>query len=154
MLVCGKVLLIGATVFLLLRFVVAVRICRSTDMYPTIKDGDLVVVQRTHDVTFDDVVLYVADGKEHLGRVVSVAGERVAIENDSGLWVEDSLVYNTLPYPTTVKDESVYPLTVGEGEVFVLGDLRNQCEDSRDFGPIAKNQVIGKQIYLMRWRGF
>lgn len=141
-------------VFLVLQFLITVRICRSNDMYPNIRDGDCVILQRTQNVTFDDVILYEVDGKEYFGRIVAVEGEEVRIENESGLWVAGSLVYNNLPYSTKVSDESVYPVTVPEGQFFVLGDLRDQAKDSRDFGCISPEQVIGKQLYLMRWRGF
>lgn len=149
-----KVLIITGFLFIIFRCFVGVRICRSNDMYPNIRDGDCVFFYRTQDVTFDDVILYRADGEEHFGRIVAVPDETVSIKNDSGLWVEDSNVYNSLPYPTTVPDETKYPITVPENGFFVLGDLRDQSKDSRDFGCIKKNQVIGKQFYLMRWRGF
>jgi len=152
--IIAKAVIIAAAVFIIFHFFIGVRICRSNDMYPNIRDGDCVFIKKTQNVTFDDVILYKAGGEEHYGRIVAVSGETVNIKNDSGLWVQDSLVYNFLPYPTTVQDESKYPVTVPEGEFFVLGDLRDQSKDSRDFGCVKKSQVIGKQFYLMRWRGF
>ena len=143
-----------AVTFIIFHFFIGVRICRVNDMYPNIRDGDCVFFYRTQDVTFDDVILYRAGGEEHFGRIVAVPGESVSIKNDTGLWVEDSNVYNSLPYPTTARDESEYPVTVPKDGLFVLGDLRDQSKDSRDFGCIKKSQVLGKQFYLMRWRGF
>lgn len=143
-----------AAAFIIFRFFIGARICRTNDMYPNIRNGDCVFFYRTQEVTFDDVILYRAEGEEHFGRIVAVPDESVSIKNDSGLWVEDSNVYNSLPYPTTVQDETKYPVIVPEDEFFVLGDLRDQSKDSRVFGCIKKSQVIGKQFYLMRWRGF
>lgn len=151
---CLKIAVIALVAAVILHFVIAVRICRSNDMYPNVRDGDCVILLRTKNVTFDDVILYNADGKEYFGRIVAVPGETVRIENETGLWIEDSLVYDRLPFRTSVKDETAYPVIVPEDAFFVLGDLRDQSKDSRDFGCIRKEQVIGKQLYLMRWRGF
>jgi signal peptidase I len=149
-----KVLTIFGIFVGLFHFVIAIRICRSTDMYPNIRDGDFVLIQRTHDVTFDDVILYEHDGQEFFGRIVAVAGETVVINSENGLIVNDSIVDNTLPYPTRMADDEEKTVTVGDGEVFVLGDFRDGAYDSREFGCIRKQDAIGRQIYLMRWRGF
>ena len=37
--------------------------------------------------------------------------------------------------------------TVGEGEIFVLGDHRNNSNDSEDFGPVSSDTVIGKALF-------
>lgn len=149
-----KLAVFALVLVLILTLLIAVRICRSNDMYPNVRDGDCVIVLRTKNVTFDDVILYSVEGEEYFGRIVAVPGETVRIENETGLWVEDSLVYNALPFHTMVTDEDAYPVVVPEDAFFVLGDLRDQSRDSRQFGCIRREQVIGKQIYLMRWRGF
>lgn len=148
-----KVALIAVILFVVFHFFIGVRICRTADMYPNIRDGDLVILLKTQDVTIDDVILYTVEGQEHYGRIVAVAGERVLIDSESGLTVNDNTVYNSLPYPTEPRGEE-FTAVVPENSVFVLGDCRDQCSDSRDFGSIEKSNVIGKQIYLMRWRGF
>jgi signal peptidase I len=48
----------------------------------------------------------------------------------------------------------VYPLSLGDGQYFVLGDGRAQAVDSRELGPIGTNEVEGKVIALLRLRGF
>ena len=149
-----KVLGIIAIFLVLLMLVVTVRICHSNDMYPNLRDGDFVLLQRTHDVTFDDVILYEHEGEEYFGRIVAVPGETVVINDDQGLVVNDNIVYNSLAYPTGMPDNSEFSVTVGEGKVFVLGDFRDGAHDSREFGCISKQDAIGRQLYLMRWRGF
>lgn len=150
----AKILIITGIFAMLFTFVVTVRICRSNDMYPNVRDGDLVLVQKTHDVTFDDVILYEHDGIEYFGRVVAVPGETVVINDEDGLVVNDNIVYGTLPYATAMPEGEQKRVVVGEGEVFVLGDYRDGARDSREFGCISQNDAIGRQIYLMRWRGF
>ena len=149
-----KVAAIAAVTAVLMCFVVTVRICRDTDMYPNLRDGDLVLLQRTHDVSFDDVILYEHDGIEYFGRIVAVAGDTVAIDDANGLTVNGNVTYNTLPYATKMPDGGRREFAVGDGEVFVLGDFRDGARDSREFGCVRREDAIGRQIYLMRWRGF
>lgn len=131
----------------------AVRICRSNDMYPNVRDGDFVLLKRFGTLLPDDVILYEHDGKEFYGRIVALAGEEVEI-TENGLYVDGSQTLNALPYETIPQEGQKYPLTVPDGCFFVLGDLRSEASDSRIFGCVSEEDVIGKQIYLMRWRNF
>lgn len=149
-----KVAILAVVALVMLRFVLAVRICRSADMYPSVRDGDLVLLLRTQDVAFDDVILYEHDGIEYLGRVVAIGGERVTISDTEGFLVDGNVAYGTLPYETRMPEGGTQEFDVGDGEVFVLGDFRDGSRDSREFGCVSRTDVIGRQIYLMRWRGF
>ena len=100
------------------------------------------------------MILYEHDGVEYFGRVVAVPGETVVINDEDGLVVNDNIVYNTLPYATAMPEGEQEKIVVGDDEVFVLGDYRDGARDSREFGCIDKQDAIGRQIYLMRWRGF
>jgi signal peptidase I len=41
-------------------------------------------------------------------------------------------------------------LTVGEGQYFVMGDNRNNSSDSRSFGPIVPQSIVGR-AWLVYW---
>lgn len=91
-----------------------------------------------------------ADTKQLIKRVIGLPGERVTAHNGN------YTVYNkanpqgfdpdkTLPYgkniPTTSGDIDI---TLAANQLFVSGDNRPDSLDSRAFGPINANQVIGK----------
>jgi signal peptidase I len=52
----------------------------------------------------------------------------------------------------TDKRESAISLTVPQGEVFVLGDNRSNSKDTRNFGPVPLQDIVGKaqQVWFSR----
>ena len=47
---------------------------------------------------------------------------------------------------------ATFPLTVGEGQVFVLGDARENATDSRVYGAVEVKDTLGKVITILRRR--
>lgn len=85
-------------------------------------------------------------------RVVAGPGDTVSITEDERLMVngntmiESNIFYNTPEYAGFV----VYPLTLGAGEYYVLGDYRNGAADSRFFGAVKEEEIIGTVITILR----
>lgn len=88
-------------------------------------------------------------------RVVAIGGQTVEIR-DGTLFVDGSAVDE--PYLSPGVRMSDYgPTTVPEGHVFVMGDNRGQSEDSRRFGAIPEESIIGRAFIRVwppsRWGG-
>lgn len=123
-------------------------------MFPSVKDGDLVLAYRLQqDYNKGDVVVYQAEGQLCLGRIAAGGTDVVMMDDTGSLLVNGSAQNGEILYPTYARENSQYPQRVQEGMVFVLGDYRTQTRDSRDFGPIPLDDIQGKVITIVRRRG-
>ena len=118
----------------------------SGSMAPTISTGDLVVVDRTAgSVHRGDVVVapHPDTGSLLVKRAVALAGDQVGIE-DGVLVVDGAAVCEPSIDPALQDGVWFGPVTVPDGEVFLLGDDRGSSIDSRDFGTVQADAVVGQ----------
>lgn len=150
-----KILLIGAILAVVL--LVLVGICRSSDdsMSPAIREGDLVIYDRlSKEFRSGDVVVLKQEKGNQIRRVAAVAGDVVDL-TDEGLLIngylqQEAHIYTeTLPYEEGIR----FPLTVGENQIFLLGDDRGTAEDGRIYGATDLEQVCGLVTVVIRKNG-
>jgi len=111
--------------------------------------GDVIVFSPPSDWATDD-------GTPFIKRIIGVGGDDVEVRDDgfvyiNGTQIEEPYVYEVDggPQPTTTspgQDHWVIP----DGELFVMGDHRSSSADSRAFGPIPVDAVIGR-AWLRYW---
>lgn len=124
-------------------------------MVPAVKEGDLAIYYRLDkNYRKGDVIVLDNNGEKQVRRVIAVAGDTVDITADglviNGYIQQESDIYtDTEPYVSGI----TFPLTVDEGQVFVLADSRPNAEDSRLYGAVAVDGTHGKVITLIRRRG-
>ncbi len=136
-------------------WVIGVKRMEGNGMFPHVKDGDLCISYRPESCVTGELVLYEQEGQTKVGRIAAMPGDTISFENGQ-VQLNGSVISETIPYET-VPDETAsvkYPLTLKEGEYFILNDYRPDMEDSRSFGPIEKGALKGKLIFLLRRRGF
>ena len=134
-------------------FVIGLATMKGDDMYPRIDGGDLVMFYRLDcEPEAQDVMVYEFNGDRFIGRVVAIPGDTVEVTEDGRLiinnstMIETNIFYNTLRFDSNVQ----YPLTLGEGEYFILGDNRADAMDSRYMGPIRQDDIVGTVISILR----
>ena len=124
-------------------------------MFPSLKDGDLVLGFRLEkEIQKDDLILYEMDREICASRVVAKGSDYVDMDEEGHLYVNGTVQSGEILYPTEPKTLLKYPFQVPKGYVFVLGDYRTQSSDSRDFGPLPEEAIKGKVITIVRRRGF
>ena len=152
--------LIGA--FIILSFVGQRTEVNGASMYPTLESGDSVWVNKlaykVGDIERYDVVIFPyynkSLGKEvyYIKRIIGMPGELIQIQDGviyiDGEQITESYGYydKDYPYYNGIAAEEMY---IGENEYFVLGDNRNNSEDSRSIGCITKDMIIGEA--LVKW---
>ena len=142
-------------------FTFAVRIIGVSggSMRETLQNGDLLLVLDgwlCGDYAPGDIVILrradFHEGNPIVKRVVATAGQTVDIDFDSGaVYVNGAALAEPYTREPTFTDEGTeFPLTVPEGCLFVMGDNRNDSDDSRNpaLGPVDTRCVIGRAFYL------
>ncbi len=123
-------------------------------MSPTLKSGDCVLVNklsyRFHKIHRNDVVVVRQTGSEHsyftLERVIGLPGEKVQIQ-DGQVYINGKKLKEKLDFPLMDNGGMAEDaFTLDKGQYFVLGDNRNECEDSRNatVGNISRSSIVGK----------
>jgi len=126
------------------------------DMFPKVIDGDLVLFYRLDkEYASGDLVVLDFQGQRQVRRVVARAGDTVDISSE-GLIVNGSLQIEPAIYQSTLRyrEGISYPVTLKEGQIFVLGDTRANATDSRLYGPVDSKDTLGTVITIIRRRNF
>ncbi len=133
--------------------VFGVAVMGDEDMAPRLSAGDLMLYYRLEDsFSSQDIVVFVKDGEQFVGRIVARGGDTVEVTDQATLVINGSTVIESdIYYSTPAYDSDVtYPLTLAEDELFILCDYREGAEDSRSFGAVKVSEVKGKVITVIR----
>lgn len=152
-----KICTIIAVLAVLTQYVFGFFYVRGNYMFPSVKDGDLLMTYRYDEIVKNDLVVYKQGNTKKVGRVVAMEGDTVAFTTDGELLVNGNVANEEIFYATTevTKAGIRYPYTVPDGELFVLNDYRSlDSEDSRTFKSIKTEDVQGKVFMQFRRRGF
>ena len=127
-------------------------------MLPTLQDGDrLLVLNSMLCGRYEPGDIVVLRKESFLPtpivkRVIAVEGQVVDIDFASGtVFVDGKPLQEAYINERTFTEEgTVFPLTVPEGSVFIMGDNRNHSTDSRDarLGTIDRRYIIGRAVFL------
>ena len=149
-----RIILLAIAGYLLLNYVFIITQASGNDMFPAVKDGDLIIGFRLQQTYLkNDVVVYRVNGKRFIGRIAARENDVVAMNDNGILLVNGTTQGGEILYPTYPKEGLEYPYQVPGGHIFILGDYRTQARDSRDFGAVPLKDIEGKVITIIRRRG-
>jgi signal peptidase I len=76
-------------------------------------------------------------------RVVALGGEILEIRHGR-LFIDGGRVREWYLSPSSLDDSDYSPTRVGASELFVMGDHRDDSEDSRHWGPLRQDLIVGR----------
>jgi signal peptidase I len=156
-----KAAVLGVILFLIMNtFLFSSYVVEGQSMEPTLEEGNRLVVNKIgyqiSDIErFDVIVFHGDEGEDYVKRVIGLPGDTITYKNDqlyiNGTKVEEPflkpfkepLLGQKLTWDFTLK-ELTGKKRVPENALFVMGDNRLGSKDSRHFGFISIEDVVGK----------
>lgn len=149
---------IGAVLFIIALilhyFVLRISGVSGGSMEPNFKDGEFVLVDqisyRFAEPKRGDVVILKFPGQpkeKYIKRIIGLPFETISIK-DGFVYINDKkLNERYLPFGRQTSPEM--KITLGKEEYFLLGDNRENSNDSRFWGPCPKNYILGRAIFIL-----
>jgi signal peptidase I len=125
-------------------------------MEPTFENNNRILISKITEIEpFDMIVFHAPDADDnYIKRVIGLPGDSLEVQNDV-LYINGKKVSE--PYLNENKKKNPYGITgdftlkditghsrVPKGFIFVMGDNRLKSHDSREFGLIPNNSVLGE----------
>lgn len=148
-------------------YVLGIYSITSEGMSPSIRTGDHVVADRRarggRGVGRDDIVVFLgpkeADPVGHqeiilIKRVIGLPGDTVEVKSAAvylnGRRLNEPFIKEPMddPQPAQARFGVGQRLSLAPGELYVLGDNRNDSTDSRYWGPLAADRIIAKAVSI------
>ncbi len=171
-----ETIILALLIFLGLQFSMGNYRVEGSSMFPTLEEGEYVIVNKLvyirrppmlpfleseggsylfHGPRRGEVVIFESPDnpdRDFVKRVIGLPGDTVEIERGQVLVNDVPLDESYVTQP----DRGSYRTTVPDGSYFVLGDNRNVSNDSRDWGAVPADRIIGRAWVSFwppnRWR--
>lgn len=149
-----EIILVIIAAYCIIAFGVEKTTMIGESMEPTLSDQNKIIINkmayRFSNPKRFDVVVFKPQGKEHsyysIKRVIGLPGETIQILNGQ-VYIDDKLLEEKFEVSNIVNEGlAAEPVVLGENEYFLLGDNRNNSEDSRfaNVGNVTKKEIAGK----------
>jgi signal peptidase I len=147
-----ETLVLAAVLFVVINtLTVRIRVDGSS-MIPSLVHNNYVVVNRLAyqfgEIERGDVVVFKFPQnpeEDYIKRVIALPGETIEIANGM-VYINGQPLQE--PYIQAPMLQDYPPVTVPQEMVYVMGDNRNDSSDSRRWGPLAVDEIIGKAIFV------
>ena len=156
----AKIVIISLAIIVPIRyFIMQPFFVRGASMHPTFESGDYLVINeigyRISDPKRGDVVVFRPPQDNtrqfYIKRIIGLPGESVKVEEGKVFVGKDesslSEIQENYIDGLTLGNKSI---ALGEDEYFVLGDNRNASSDSRSWGALPKENIVGR-AWIKAW---
>lgn len=151
--VLAVVIVVPIRVFVAQPFVV-----EGASMHPTFETADYLIIDqlsyRFNDPRRGDVIVFRYPNKPsifYIKRVIGLPGETVHIEHGVATITRVDGTTLTLEEPYVVAEDATYDQTtaLGADQFFVMGDNRPRSSDSRVWGPLPREDIMGRAFFRL-----
>lgn len=128
----------------------------SSSMVSTLNIGDRVLVNKLsydfHDVNRGDIIVFERPAGEADSGITDLIKRVVGLPGDTVQGQNGQVLINGEPLDEPYLDDGVTtgdfdPIEVPEGHLFMMGDNRGDSRDSRFFGPIEEDTIVGRAFF-------
>lgn len=148
-----EVAVITTLVFLLARVFVQNYQVDGPSMTPTLLNGQYILVNKadyfSHGPLRGDVIVFKFPkdtSRDFVKRVIGVPGDTVVTNSDGSVMVDGVALVE--PYVNDHMNVNFQSWTLGPDQYFVMGDNRGDSYDSRDWGTVPLNDILGKAEFV------
>lgn len=156
----GIVVVLAIMVMIYL-FIMSPQEINGQSMFPTFYNGEYILTNKVeyklHSPIRGDIVIFKSPRNkdiDYIKRIIGLPGERIKLENNKYFINDKQLTEAYIGTEVTTFGGSYLQegveVSIPEGKYFVSGDNRPHSSDSREFGPIPAEDIIGKAL-LRYW---
>ena len=144
---------VAAIAALIATLVLPVLQIEGASMDPTLKNGDIVLLTKTHAFDRGEIMGFAWNNKLLIKRVIGLPGDWIEIDVDGTVYRNGEQLQE--PYAQQIalgECDLEFPYQVPQEQYFVLGDMRENSIDSRNtlIGCVEYDQIIGK-LFVRIW---
>ena len=152
------VVFIGSFFIVVYLFIMQPNQVKGASMEPTFNNGDYIMTSKItykfRAIQRGDVIVFKSPKNpdiEYIKRIVGLPGDQIVVKN-SQVFINNNLVPETYISAATNLWDGGYtkegvPTTIPSNYIFVMGDNRPRSSDSREFGPVTIDSIIGQVFY-------
>ena len=142
------IIVAAASIFVIYRFIAQPFLVQGASMEPNFSDGNYLIVDevtyRFKEPLRGEVIVFrnpTNESEFYIKRIIGLPGERAVIKEDSvfinGKQLEEIYL------PNDIKFNNNIDTALKSDEYFVMGDNRLHSFDSRSWGPLKRDKIIG-----------
>jgi signal peptidase I len=139
-------------IFLVIRFAIQSYRVEGVSMQPGLHDNEYVLVNKIaylfHAPERGDVIVFhfpLDTSKDFIKRVIGLPGDTITVDSTS---VKVDGVLLNEPYISERANPQGQRWTVPSNDYFVMGDNRPASDDSRDWGYVPRDDIVGKAVIV------
>lgn len=152
------IVVVGAIFALIYLFIAQFHKVSGLSMFPTMHDGDFLITEKISykfGLPKRGAIIVLKNPRDNsqdfIKRIIAIPGDTIRIENNN-VYLNDKILNEPyLPTNTPTRPGAFLnagnTVKVGDNQYFVFGDNRLHSSDSREWGPVTKEEIVGRAFF-------